>query len=172
MTNTAQKIRDLVITDVKRRFIIESLPRIQKCLDSLSIEEIWHKQNEHTNSIGNLVLHLCGNVRQYVLSGIDGQEDIRERALEFSETGPISKEVLNTKVEALMKEVSAALDRITTEDMVREVSVQGFKENVTSILIHVTEHFSYHVGQITYYTKFIKNLDTGYYAGLDLNAKG
>lgn len=169
---TAEQIRDLVIADVKRRLIVESVPRIHKCLDSLSLEEVWHKQNEHTNSIGNLVLHLCGNVRQYVLSGIDGQEDVRERDVEFSEQGPISKEILKLKLENLMQEVSVALDRITAADMVRDVSVQGFKENVTSILIHVTEHFSYHVGQITYYTKFIKNVDTGYYAGLNLNAKG
>lgn len=170
--NTAKKIRDLLITDVRRRLIEESQPRIVKCLCELSQEEVWHKQNEHTNSVGNLVLHLCGNVRQYVLSGIDGQVDVRERDIEFLEKGPIDKQVLLIKVDELMKEVDEALDRISTEDLVREVSVQGFKENVTSILVHVTEHFSYHVGQITYYTKYIKNLDTGYYAGLDLNAKG
>lgn len=170
--STADKIRDLAIADVKRRLIEESLPRIIKCLEELTIAEVWHKENEHTNSVGNLVLHLCGNVRQYILSGIDGQKDIRERDLEFNEKGPIAKEILVGKVEQLMKEVDEALDRITADDMIREVGVQGFKENVTSILIHVTEHFSYHVGQITFYTKFIKDIDTGYYAGLDLNAKG
>lgn len=169
---SAIQIRDLVIADVRRRLIEESLPRIIKCLDSLSVEEIWHKQNENTNSVGNLVLHLCGNVRQYILSGIDGQADVRERDAEFSEKGPIDKEILKSKVTLLMQEVNTALDRIKADDMVREVGVQGFKENVTSILIHVTEHFSYHVGQITFYTKFIKDMDTGYYAGLDLNAKG
>lgn len=168
----AQQIRDLAIADVKRRLITESLPRINKCLDELSIEEIWHKQNANTNSVGNLVLHLCGNVRQYILSGIDGQEDVRERDLEFSEKGPIEVTFLKDKLQTLMTEVDVALDRITPEDMVRNVGVQGFEENVTSILIHVTEHFSYHVGQITFYTKFIKDVDTGYYAGLNLNAKG
>lgn len=170
--NLAQQIRDLAIQDVRRRLITESLPRIKKCVDELSLEEIWHKQNDNTNSVGNLILHLCGNVRQYILSGIDGQEDIRQRDLEFSEKGPIAKGVLKQKVVTLMHEVDAALSRITPEDMVREVGVQGFSENVTAILIHVTEHFSYHVGQITYFTKFIKDVDTGYYAGLDLNAKG
>lgn len=170
--DTAIRIRDLAIADVKRRLIEESLPRINKCLDELTLEEVWHKQNGNTNSVGNLILHLCGNVRQYVLSGIDGQEDVRERDLEFSEPGPIDKQILRSRVADLMNEVNDALDRVTADDMIREVSVQGFKENVTSILIHVTEHFSYHVGQITYYTKFIKDLDTGYYAGLDLNAKG
>lgn len=169
---TAIRIRDLAIADVKRRLIEESLPRINKCLDELTLEEVWHKQNGNTNSVGNLILHLCGNVRQYVLSGIDGQEDVRERDLEFSEPGPINKQILKSRVADLMNEVNDALDRINADDMIREVSVQGFKENVTSILIHVTEHFSYHVGQITFYTKYIKDLDTEYYAGLDLNAKG
>jgi len=168
----AQNIRDLVVDDVKRRLITESLPRIIKCLDELTLEEVWHRQNANTNSVGNLILHLCGNVRQYILSGIDGQVDVRERDLEFRERGPIEKEVLKKKLQQLMNEVTLALDRISAHDMTREVGVQGFKENVTSILIHVTEHFSYHVGQITYYTKFIRDIDTGYYAGLDLNAKG
>ena len=172
MMNTADKIKHLIIADVKRRLIEESLPRIHKCLDSLSLAEVWHKQNEHTNSVGNLILHLCGNVRQYLLSGIDGQEDIRKRDLEFTEQGPIDKEILKSKLNVLMNEVDQALDRIASIDLIKEVRVQGFDENVTSILIHVTEHFSYHVGQITYYTKYIKNMDTGYYAGLDLNAKG
>jgi len=169
---TSDQIRNLLIADIKRRLIVESVPRIHKCLDSLKLEEIWHKQNEHTNSVGNLVLHLCGNVRQYVLSGIDDQEDIRVRDLEFSEQGPIGEDSLKTMLDDLMEEVASALDRINAEDLIREVGVQGFQENVTSILVHVTEHFSYHVGQITYYTKFIKDMDTGYYAGLDLNAKG
>ena len=168
----SDQIRDLLIADIKRRLIVESVPRIHKCLNNLSLEEIWHRHNEHTNSVGNLVLHLCGNVRQYLLSGIEGQEDVRARDLEFSEKGPIEKEVLTKELDALMDEVTAALDGISAEDLIREVGVQGFQENVTSILIHVTEHFSYHVGQITFYTKFIKDIDTGYYAGLDLNAKG
>lgn len=168
----ATQIRSLLIADVKRRLIEESLPRIEKCLDELSLEQLWHKQNENTNSVGNLILHLCGNVRQYILSGIDGQPDVRERDLEFSERGPIDKEVLKRKVQQLMQEVDQALDRIKTEDLTKSIGVQGFNENTTAILVHVVEHFSYHVGQITFYTKFVNDIDTGYYAGHDLNAKG
>ena len=168
----ATEIKTLLIADVKRRLITESLPRIEKCLDELSLEQVWHKQNKNTNSVGNLILHLCGNVRQYILSGIDGQPDVRERDLEFSEEGPIDKEVLKRKVQQLMQEVDQALDRIKAEYLTKQIRVQGFEENATAILVHVVEHFSYHVGQITFYTKFINDVDTGYYAGLDLNAKG
>lgn len=165
----ANNIKQLLITDVKRRLIIESKPRIEQCLDALSHEQIWHKPNQNSNSVGHLVLHLCGNVRQYLLSGIDGQDDIRVRDLEFDTKDMITKDQLKEKLNLLMNEVNLALDRISAADLIQEVKVQGFDENVTSILVHVTEHFSYHVGQITYYTKYIKDIDTGYYAGLDLN---
>lgn len=165
-------IRNFIILDVKRRLFIEGISRIKKCMDQLSEEQVWYKHNANVNSVGNMVLHLCGNVTQYVLHGIDGQPDVRQRATEFSEKGPISHEVLIKKLDELEKQVDAALDRITAEDLTEERQVQGFDENVTSILIHVTEHFSYHVGQITYYTKYILDVDTGYYAGLDLDVTG
>jgi len=76
------------------------------------------------------------------------------------------------KLELLESDVAAALDRIIPSDLIEDRLVQGFDENVTSILIHVAEHFSYHVGQITYYTKYIRDVDTGYYAGLDLGVTG
>lgn len=165
----ANKINELLVADVKRRLITEGTSRILKCIDELSLEQIWHKQNSNTNSVGNLVLHLCGNVRQYLLSGVDGQKDVRERSNEFSEKGPLEKDFLKQKLSGLMDEVEIALDKLVAEDLIKDVKVQGFDENVTSILVHVAEHFSYHVGQITYYTKYIKDVDTGYYAGLDLD---
>jgi uncharacterized damage-inducible protein DinB len=165
-------IRNFIILDVKRRLFNEGIVRIKKCLDQLSEEQVWYKHNANVNSVGNLILHLCGNVTQYVLHGIDGQADVRVRATEFSEKGPIANAILVKNLDALEKNVDAALDRITADDLTQERQVQGFDENVTSILIHVTEHFSYHVGQITYYTKYILDVDTGYYAGLDLDVTG
>ncbi len=170
--NKSNIIRNFIILDVKRRLFIEGIVRIKKCLDQLTEEQVWYKHNANVNSVGNLILHLCGNVTQYVLHGIDGQPDIRQRANEFSEKGPISHEVLIKKLDELEKKVDEALDRITADHLTEERQVQGFDENVTSILVHVTEHFSYHVGQITYYTKYILDVDTGYYAGLDLDVTG
>lgn len=172
MINYPDKVLSLIVTDVKRRLFIEGCTRIKKCLSELSKEEIWYKHNANTNSVGNLVLHLCGNVRQYILSGIDGQDDTRERSKEFSESGPLETTMLIHKLELLESDVAAALDRIIPSDLIEDRLVQGFDENVTSILIHVAEHFSYHVGQITYYTKYIRDVDTGYYAGLDLGVTG
>ena len=168
----ATQIRNLLIKDVKRRLFDEGIERIKKCLSHLTEEQIWYKHNSNVNSVGNLILHLCGNVTQYILHGIDGQDDIRQRAKEFSEKGPIATSILEQQLDDLQVKVNAALDRISADHLVEDRVVQGFDENVISILIHVTEHFSYHVGQITYYTKYIRDVDTAYYGGLDLDMTG
>lgn len=167
--NYADKVLQLLVADVKRRLFDEGCARIKICLSKLTSQQIWYKHNANVNSVGNLVLHLCGNVRQYVLAGIAGQEDIRERAAEFSEKGPLDTSYLVSILESLEEDVSAVLVSITAMDLIEDRTVQGFDENVISILVHVAEHFSYHVGQITYYTKYVNDVDTGYYAGLDLD---
>lgn len=172
MMSELEKVKSLLLADVHRRLFIEGSDRIKKCLSHLSTEQIWYKNNDNTNTVGNLILHLCGNVRQYILHGIDGQTDIRKRHLEFSETGPIATEALIEKLDQLEKDVTTAFNRIKAEHLIEKRTVQGFDENVTSILVHVAEHFSYHVGQITFYTKYTLDLDTGYYAGLDLDVTG
>jgi uncharacterized damage-inducible protein DinB len=160
--------RDLLIAEVKRRLFDESLPRLQKCLAELSEEEVWQRPNAHSNSVGNLMLHLNGNIRQWILSGLAGEEDIRQRAKEFEEQGPIPKENLRADLEATMKQVEEALDKVRPEDLLEPHDVQVFRESGLSILVHVVEHFSYHVGQITYYVKMVKNIDTNYYGDMDL----
>ena len=162
-------ITQVLLQEVRRRIIEESVPRIKKCLHLLNEPQIWHRPNKQTVSIGNLVLHLMGNMQQWVLSGIDGQPDHRHRSQEFAETGPIPTEKLIRDLDSLMVDVEQALSRITPEMLIEERDVQGFEESVMAILIHVTEHFSYHTGQITYYVKSTLNVDTQYYTGLDLD---
>ena len=74
------------------------LPRIISCLERLSPEQIWWRPNEASNSVGNLVLHLTGNVRQWIISGLGGAADIRQRDLEFSERGPLPRRVLVSRL--------------------------------------------------------------------------
>lgn len=169
--NYAENFKDLVIREVKRRIINESVPRIKKCLSKLSEEEIWRRPNNETTSVGNLVLHLCGNVSQWVLSGLGNVVDKRDREQEFSETGGISTEKLIADMEDLMQRVTAVLDNLSPADLLETRNVQGFDETGLAVLIHVTEHFSYHTGQITYYVKASKNVDMNYYEGIDLNKK-
>ncbi|MCG8321063.1 MAG: DUF1572 domain-containing protein [Cytophagales bacterium] len=171
MDNYAENFKDLIVVEVKRRIIKESVPRIKKCLSKLSQEEIWRRPNKETVSVGNLVLHLCGNVSQWVLSGLGNVPDTRERDREFSETEGISADKLMEDMEGLMQKVSDVLDSLSPADLLEVRRVQGFEETGVAILMHVTEHFSYHTGQITYYVKTNKNIDMNYYGGIDLNKK-
>ncbi|MBT8232762.1 MAG: DUF1572 family protein [Saprospiraceae bacterium] len=159
----------IVKAEFERRLIEEGLTRIKKCLSMLSEKEVWHNQNKNTNSVGNLILHLSGNVTQYILSGIGDAEDLRVRDEEFDTTARISKDKLIAKIESTLHAANKTIQNIREEDLTKEIRVQGFSETTLSVIIHVIEHFSYHVGQITYYTKYIKDADTGYYEGLDLN---
>ena len=124
----ATQIRNLLIKDVKRRLFDEGIERIKKCLSHLTEEQIWYKHNSNVNSVGNLILHLCGNVTQYILHGIDGQDDIRQRAKEFSEKGPIATSILEQQLDDLQVKVNAALDRISADHLVEDIVVQGFDE--------------------------------------------
>ncbi len=158
------------ITEIRRRLIGECQERTLKCLDLLSEEEIWYRPNELSNSVGNLVLHLCGNVRQWLHSTLGGIPDTRQRQSEFDQRTAIPASELKNMIQQLMLQSDKILKNTTPAMLMDTYSVQGFAETGVSILVHITEHFSYHVGQITYFIKAHKSLDTGYYEGQDLDA--
>jgi uncharacterized damage-inducible protein DinB len=164
-----RQLHSLFIAEIERRLIGECQERILKCLDLLSEEDIWYRPNEHSNSMGNLVLHLCGNVTQWLFSTLGGEKDIRARQAEFDERNPIPRDVLKMKITELMAKADIILHRLEPADLLKTYKVQGYDESGVAILIHITEHFSYHVGQMTYFVKARRDLDVGYYAGLDLN---
>lgn len=162
------QIKNLLVQECRRRLIDEGFSRIKKCLSELTEEEIWLKPNQNSNSVGNLVLHLCGNVRQWLVCGLGNKPDTRKRSLEFSEEGPIPSEVLIERMELVLKEVEETLDQLSPTSLTQMFNVQGFQESGLSIIVHVIEHFSYHVGQMTYFVKWRKDMDMGYYAGVKL----
>lgn len=167
-----QQILEEITREIRRRMVKESVEKILKCMDHLSEDEIWFRPNESSNSVGNLILHLCGNLRQYILSGVDGQKDIRVRQQEFDARNTMNKSDLKIHLKETIKDVDQALTRIDATSLTDKREVQCFKESLVGMLIHVTEHFSYHTGQIVYYTKMLRNKDLAFYAGLDLDAKG
>lgn len=169
MSDLPHAICYTLIEEVKRRIIEESVPRIKKCLGQLTEEEIWHRPNENVVSVGNLVLHLCGNARQWILSGLGNHPDHRQRDEEFDTKGPLSTSALIQSLDELAVAIAQVLGQATPETLVASRVVQGFEETGISILVHVTEHFSYHTGQITYYVKTRKNIDLQYYGGQNLN---
>ncbi len=171
MTSYPENFRDHFILEIKKRLFEENVPRLKKCLAQLTDTEIWNRPNAHSNSVGNLVLHLCGNVRQWIVSSLGDLPDTRQRQQEFDEKGPISTEKLVLMVDELMDEVDRVLDNISPEMLLGKREVQVFRKTGLSILMQVVEHFSYHVGQMTYFVKWRKDMDIGYYSNIDLEGK-
>jgi len=146
----------------------ENTPRIEKCLALLTEAQVWQQPNTSTNSIANLILHLCGNITQYVISSLGQQPDIRQRSLEFSTTEGYDKAALLRKLQSTVAQASQVIEACSEEELLRLRNVQGFELTGIGIIIHVVEHYSYHTGQIALWTKLLRDQDLGFYAGMDL----
>ncbi len=151
--------------------INESIKRIEKCLNMLGGELVWHAPNENSNSMGNLVLHLCGNITQYIISALGKNEDNRDRDAEFANKEKLSITDLIRKIREVEKKSVELIESLNSDSLLARYKVQGFDFNGVDILIHVVEHLSYHTGQITYFTKEKLNTSTAYYDNVDLNTK-
>ena len=149
----------------------EKTEMISKCLQQLSEEQLWKRPNNVSNSVGNLLLHLCGNIRQYLVSGLGKQEDTRERDLEFSISGGYSSDELLKKLHAVLEEAKSVINSINEDAWLSDYLVQGFRLSGIGIALHVVEHYAYHTGQIAFWTKLLKAQDLGFYDGTDLNIK-
>ncbi|MCS7035220.1 MAG: DinB family protein [Saprospiraceae bacterium] len=149
----------------------ESTRMCRRALEELPEEHLWRRPNEASNSVGNLLLHLCGNIRQYIYSGLGGQPDVRERDAEFAARSGPSKAELWAKLEHTVREACDIIRQTDDDNLLRVRRVQGFQLSGIGIVLHVVEHYSYHTGQIAFWVKYLRNTDLGFYAGFDLNAK-
>ena len=149
----------------------ESMRMIRNCFGKLSEDDVWRRPNRSSNSIGNLVLHLCGNIRQYAISSLGGKEDVRERDKEFAVKSGHGKEELLKMLGDTVGEAQATIRDSDMVNLVKVRKVQGFSLSGVGIITHVVEHLSYHTGQIAFWTKILKDTDLGFYRGVDLNQK-
>lgn len=158
---------DLLISEFKQRVLDESLDRILQCGEMLTEEQFWKKAGPTTNSVGNLVLHLQGNMTQYILSCLGGQPDQRERSKEFMIQSLPKSEVLGSFRQCALACVDVVRN-LDEQEIAKIYQVQCFEMTGVSILVHVIEHLSYHTGQITLLTKLFTEKETGYYEGMEL----
>jgi len=135
------------------------LPRLESCLRELSPEQIWWRANPASNSVGNLALHLEGNVRQWIVSGLGGAPDRRQRDLEFSALGPIPRRILLARLRGTATDASRVLRKLDAAALARTYSIQGFRVTGLRAVFHVVEHFSHHAGQIILLTKMLAAKD-------------
>jgi uncharacterized damage-inducible protein DinB len=152
--------------NITQLFLVEArtsfdriLKRIVACLRLLNDEEIWWRPNAASNSAGNLVLHLSGNMRQWIVSGLGGAPDLRLRDAEFSEAGPIPRRVLVAQLTKTVREVGRVLRSLPPQSLARNYRIQGFRVTGLVAVSHVYQHFSHHAGQIIYISKLLRRRD-------------
>jgi hypothetical protein len=142
-------------------------PRLRTCVESLTDEQIWWRPNPSSNSIGNLVLHLNGNLRQWLVDSFNREEDKRDRPAEFAAQGEIAGPALLEKLGATVAAASEVLNRLTEADLVAPYEIQGYHVTGLAAVYQVIEHFGLHYGQIAFITKMLRDLDLGFYKELN-----
>ena len=163
--------KDHSITTPSERFIAcaveflleDYLPKIERCLERLTDEQIWWRPNEESNSIGNLVLHLCGNARQWIVSGVGGKADHRHRDAEFAQRDLVPRDELLTLLRSTLNDVARVLRALDTATLLERRTIQSSDVDVLEAIFHVTEHFSMHAGQIIMLTKMLTGSNLRFY---------
>lgn len=139
------------------------LPKIEQCLEKLTDEQVWWRTGEESNSIGNLLLHMAGNARQWIVSSIGGAPNARVRQQEFDQRETIPRSELLTKLRETLDEVTAVLERVDEAKLLERRTIQGDDVTVLEAIFHVVEHFSMHTGQIILITKMLTRSDMEFY---------
>jgi len=140
--------------------------RIEDCLGRLTEDQIWTRGAGNENAVGNLVLHLSGNVRQWIVAAVGGRPDIRQRDAEFSARGGLARSSLAALLGGIVGEATSLIETCAPERLCEHLTVQGYNVTVLEAIYSVVEHFSGHTGQIIYATKLLTGEDLGYYSHL------
>lgn len=159
MTETGQAF----IAQARRLLKTDFLPKIERCLERLTDEQLWWRPHEGSNSICNLLLHLSGNARQWIVSGVGRVPDVRERQMEFEAREGAGRDELLAGLRATLDEADAVLEKCAPEDLLERRQIQGHEVSLLEAIFHVVEHFSMHTGQIILITKILTESDLGFY---------
>jgi hypothetical protein len=141
------------ITAAANQELANALKRIRHCLDQLTDEQVWWRPAESMNSIGNLILHLEGNLRQWIVAGLGGKKDNRQRPKEFSERGPISKAILLGRLEEALGRSQESLKKTSAQELLRKRTIQGFTVNGLEAIFDSVPHFRGHTHEIVHMTR-------------------
>ena len=137
-----------------KSFLLDDfLVKIERAVNKMTDEQIWWRAGDESNGVGNLLLHLAGNVRQWIVSGIGGAPDNRFRQGEFDERNQISGAELLANLRNAVEEACSVLEKLNADDLLENRSIQGRDTTLLSAIYHVTEHFAMHAGQIIFIAK-------------------
>jgi hypothetical protein len=146
--------------------LLESMSRIESCVAQLTPEQVWQRGSKNENAVGNLLLHLRGNVGQWILSGVGGSNYHRDRDSEFDAREGAGAPHLLAGLRAVVEEAAAIIRQVPAERLLRRIHVQVYEVTVLGAIYHVVEHFSGHLFQIILLTKVFTHQDLGFYAHL------
>ena len=150
--------------DLSRHYLAFEYPtKIRRCLDELPADALWRRSDEHSNSVGNLLLHLTGNVRQWIVSSVGGAPDTRFRSAEFAATEGADARALFAGLRATLDEADAVIASLSPAGLLERRTIQGRDVTVLEAVYHVTEHFALHTGQIILLTKLYAPGRIGFY---------
>lgn len=139
------------------------LPKIGASVEAVAEPDLWWRPNEASNSIGNLVLHLAGNITQWIVSGVGGGIDRRDRGAEFSRRDGLSKDEVLDILGRAIRDADGVLARTSHASLAETRKIQGRDVTVLEAIYHVVEHCSMHTGQIAYISKLRSGKDLGFY---------
>ena len=157
------------IDEARRLLLEEYLPKIERCLEKLTDEQVWWRPNPESNSIGNLLLHISGNARQWIVCGLGTATDQRQRQAEFDQREGIPLADLLGMLRTTVSEIDKVLAEFEPSRLLDEYQIQGTTSTALAAIFHVTEHFSMHAGQIILLTKLLTASDLRFY---DFEADG
>lgn len=161
-----------VFLDYSSKKLTQLAGRVEDCLGRLGDERIWARGGQNENAAGNLVLHLCGNLRQWIISGAGGAPDIRDRDAEFAARAGQSASELAARLRGTVEKAVAVLEQLPPARLAGRVGIQGYEVTVLEAIYSSVEHFGQHTGQIILLTKALSGEDLGYYAHLSRRAHG
>ena len=168
MTANDTSISTLFLEFSQEKLLQQYWPRLRTAVEPLTDQQVWWRPNDACNSIGNLILHLNGNVGQWLVASFNRTEDHRERPAEFNATEGLSAGELLDRLGATMDRAAAILARLTPDDLVERFEVQGYEERSGLELVYqVVKHFGLHYGQILYIVKTVRAEDLGFYRELN-----
>jgi uncharacterized damage-inducible protein DinB len=156
-------VASVFLDESRRYFLADYFPKIERCVERLTDAQVWWRANEESNSVGNLLLHLEGNARQWIVCGVGGASDKRDRDREFDERERLPRERLLSALRATLEEVDGVLARLDPTALLESRNIQGLDVTVLAAVFHVVEHFSMHTGQIILLTKQFASGDLAFY---------
>lgn len=157
---------DAIFLDHSAKKLRQYTTRIRETAGRLAEEQLWMRGNDSSNAVGNLLLHLAGNVRQWIVAGVGGKPDIRVRDREFSARGDIALADLLERLESTVDEAIAVISGLPHARLAEQVKIQTYELTVLEAIYHVVEHFAMHTGQIMFAVKLVTGQDLGFYKHL------